>query len=79
MKLKISHSLIDILQNWRNLHESTHIIRCILMDIFGESQFNERNIRLALLIHKCFAMVGLPKKDEIKGEFKIEEEILTIF
>ena len=79
MKFKISHILKDILEDRRNLHASVPKMRKILLSLLGEEHFNEKNIRLSLLIHECISMVGISRIDEVEGKLDFAQELLTIF
>jgi hypothetical protein len=78
MKFKISHALIDIFENRRELHSSVPKIKTILKNLLDKDEFTKDNIRLTLLVHECFSMVGLPNYDKTKT-ISLGVELLKIF
>jgi hypothetical protein len=77
MKFKISHALIDIFENRRELHSSIPKMKAIMNKLLDKDHFTRDNLRLSLLVHECFSMVGLSNKGSDK--LNLSKELLEIF
>lgn len=79
MRFKISHALVDVLEDRDNLHASIPKIRALLAHLIGDKGLNERNIRINLLVHECLSMVGIKRKHEVEGTLDLKNELQNIF
>ena len=82
MKFQISHTLVDTLEDRKNLHMHVPLIKALLLKLLGMDTFREHDIpviRQNLLVHECFSMVGIPKREDLSGELDLVEEIKTLF
>jgi hypothetical protein len=43
--------------------------------MLGEENFNERNIRVSLLVHECFSMIGIPKRSNTNSSFDLIKKV----
>ena len=82
MKFKISHALIDTLEDRDNLHASITRIRAFLLNTLGQETFTVADINLIranLLVHECFSMIGIPNRAKLNSPLHLKDEVKKLF